>query len=85
MGTHEKRIEKLKDFNKSITFDEVNSILIYLGFELNNKGKTSGSRVLYIRVKDNTKIMLHKPHPGNEIKSYARKQLIKTLEELGDI
>lgn len=46
MSTQEKRIEKLKDFNKSITFDEVSSILIYFGFELNNKGKTSGSRVL---------------------------------------
>lgn len=57
MSTQEKRIEKLKDFNKSITFDEVSSILIYFGFELNNKGKTSGSRVLYVRAKDNTKII----------------------------
>lgn len=85
MSTQEKRIEKLKDFNKSITFDEVSSILIYFGFELNNKGKTSGSRVLYVRAKDNTKIMLHRPHPDNNIKNYARKQLIKQLGELGEI
>lgn len=85
MSTQDKRIEKLKDLNKSITFDEVNSILIHLGFELSNKGKTSGSRVIYVRARDNKKIMFHKPHPGNNVKTYARKQLIEALEELGEI
>lgn len=45
MGKTEKLIERLKSNPKDFTFDEMQTLLLSLGFELSNKGKTSGSRV----------------------------------------
>ena len=59
-------------------------VLNYYGFEEDSKGKTSGSRVIFFRQRDNRKLMLHKPHPGNELKKYAIKNLKDFIEELGE-
>lgn len=52
--------------------------------KISNKGKTSGLRVVY-KNKDKRPIMLHKPHPGNIIKTYAMKQVLNDLIEAGFI
>ena len=54
------------------------------GYEKSNKGKTSGSRLIF---KNGAKrpIMLHKPHPGNIVKEYAMKQVLEDLKEAGYI
>ena len=57
------------------------TLLSALGFELSNKGKTSGSRVQFF--KDGVVIILHKPHPRKELLSYQIKQIIETLSEEG--
>ena len=44
--------------------------------------ETSWSRVIFIS-KDKVPIMLHKPHPKNVVKSYAMKQVLDYLSELG--
>ena len=59
------------------------SLLINLGFEEYNKGKTSGSRIIFIRKEE--KILLHKPHPNKEMPLYAVRQLKQKLVELGDL
>jgi hypothetical protein len=58
------------------------TLLIYLGFELSNKGRTSGSRVKFI--KGDVAIILHKPHPRKELLEYQIKQVLEILikEEL---
>lgn len=81
MGKKEKLIERLKSRPKDFTFEEMQTLLILLGFEMSNKGRTSGSRVKFM--KDNVGIMLHKPHPRNELLSYQIKQVIDTLSEEG--
>ncbi|MCC8118028.1 MAG: type II toxin-antitoxin system HicA family toxin [Bacteroidales bacterium] len=69
---------RFKSLPKDFTFDEVQSLLLSLGFELDNKGKTSGSRVEF--KKDGIlPIKLHKPHPNNIMKAYAMKQLYEFL------
>ena len=75
MGTKEKLIERFKNQPKDFTFDEMEKLLFIFGYVKSDKGKTSGSRVIY---KNGNKrpIMLHKPHPGNIIKSYAMKQVL---------
>lgn len=78
-------IARLKSLPKNYTYIEARNLLVYLGFEEKNKGRTSGSRVLFFRDSDNTKILLHKPHPGNEMKKYAVQQLLEKLKEIGDI
>lgn len=82
MGKDEKLIERFKSQPKDFTFDEMERLLRFFGFQKSEKGKTSGSRVIF---KNNGKapIMLHKPHPGNTVKSYAMKQVLNYLEESG--
>ena len=53
------------------------------GFAIDNKGKTSGSRALF--VKENEAHTVHKPHPSNVLKSYALKQVLAFLVEKGFI
>ena len=75
----EKLLTRLKASPKGFTFDEMRSLLELLGFEMSNKGRTSGSRVKFL--KGNIPITLHKPHPRKELAEYQIKQIITTLEE----
>ena len=79
MGKLEKMIKHLKSNPKDFTFEEMQTLLLALGFELSNKGKTSGSRVKFC--KDGVFIILHKPHPRKELLSYQIKQIIEILSE----
>lgn len=80
MGQKEKLIDRFKRLPKDFTFDELTGLLLHLGFERDNKGKTSGSRVLFRR-HDGLLIMLHKPHPGHIVKWYALKQILDYLQK----
>lgn len=82
MSRKEKLIQKLKSRPKDFTYDELKTLLNYLGFFEYNKGKTSGSRIVFINYCDlSKKIELHKPHPIKIIKMYKIKEVIKLLEE----
>lgn len=85
MSSLDKAKERLKARVKNYTYSEVRTLLNQLGFEESSKGKTSGSRVCFYRKKDGRKILLHKPHPGDEMDIAATKQLAKYLEELGEL
>ncbi|MCM1520784.1 MAG: hypothetical protein NC098_08370 [Lachnoclostridium sp.] len=52
-----------------------------LGFELDNKGKTSGSRVIFR--KGEMTYIAHKPHPERFIKSYVMRQTLEFLTKNG--
>ena len=81
MSGKEKLIERFKKLPKDFTFDEVERLLGYFGYEKCNKGKTSGSRVSFINPDNEAPIILHKPHPQKVLKSYAIKQLCEELKE----
>ena len=81
LGKKEKLSARLKTIPKDFTFDEMEALLLALGFEKSNKGKTSGSRVKFI--KDDIPIILHKPHPRKELLEYQVKQILEVLEEEG--
>ena len=80
MGQKDKLIKRLLSEPKDFTFDEAETLLAYLSYKRSDKGRTSGSRVAFIS-KDHASILLHKPHPGNELKLYQVKQLIDVLEQ----
>ncbi len=82
MGQKEKLIERLKSRPKDFTFDEAETLLGYFGYQRSNKGRTSGSRVMFVR-EDCQAIMLHRPHPQKELKSYQVRQLLEQLEQEG--
>lgn len=82
MGQKEKLIERLKSKPKDFTFDDAESLLRCFSYRRFNKGKTSGSRVMFIS-EDHPPILLHKPHPRKELLEYQVKQLIEVLEQEG--
>ena len=78
MGRKDKLIERLKGNPKDFTFEEMRTALESLGFAMAQKGKTSGSRVKFM--KGNVPIFLHKPHPRKELLEYQIKQVLEILE-----
>lgn len=82
-GKFEKAKKRLKGEPADYTFEEAKSLLISLGFEEYNKGRTSGSRVQFVR--ETQKISLHKPHPEKEMKKYAVRMLKEFLESIGEL
>ncbi len=74
-------IDKLKDRFKSIpsdfTFEELVRLLNHYGYVMENKGKTSGSRVVFTNNID--KIIMHKPHPENVVKKAVVKAILSSL------
>ena len=80
MSKLNKEIERLKSKPRDYTYDEAKCLLNKLGFFENNKGKTSGSRVEF-KDQYGRKIVLHKPHPNNIIKSYIINKLLNALIE----
>lgn len=80
MGRKEKLIERFKRLPSDFTFNELERLLSFFGYVKSNKGKTSGSRVIY-KNEAGRPIMLHKPHPGNIVKPYALKQVLDELTE----
>ena len=81
MGQKEKLIERLRAKPKTFTFDDAESLLRYFEYERSNKGRTSGSRIMF--VSKHPPIMMHKPHPRKELLEYQVKQLIQILEQEG--
>ncbi len=82
MGQKEKLIKKLKSRPKDFTFDEAETLLKYFTYNRSNKGRTSGSRVMFVS-DEYAPILLHKPHPRKELMDYQIKQLIEALEQEG--
>ncbi|MDE6644982.1 MAG: type II toxin-antitoxin system HicA family toxin [Muribaculaceae bacterium] len=77
MGTKEKLIARFKAQPKDFTWDEFVRLFRLLGFELGNKGKTSGSRVIF--TKQDLTYIAHKPHPERFIKGYVMRQTLEFM------
>ena len=67
---------------KNFTFDDAEALLRYFSYTRSNKGRTSGSRVMFVS-EEYAPILLHKPHPRKELLEYQVKQLIEVLEKEG--
>ena len=85
MSQKQKILSHLKSNPKDFPFDEAESLLKTLGYKRLNKGKTSGSRVMFVNESTGSKIRLHKPHPGNILRSYQINQLLDHLTQEGHI
>ena len=83
-GNKRKTYRTFQVVTSKFTFEEMERLLSIFGYEKSNKGKTSGSRVIF-KNGDKRPIMIHKPHPGNLIKGYAMKQVLNDLMDAGFI
>ena len=82
MGQKDKLIRRLKSTPRDFTFEEAETLLNYLSFKKSNKGKTSGSRIIFTSDTHGS-ILLHKPHPRKELLEYQVRQLCDKLEQEG--
>ena len=80
MGQKEKLIERLRGRPRDFTFDEAETLLGYFGYRRSDKGRTSGSRVMFT-AESHPPLMLHRPHPRRELLAYQVKQLLEALEQ----
>lgn len=85
MSKLEKAKQRLKSIPKDYTYTEAKSLLLQLGFQESNKGKTSGSRVKFFRESDGEIFLLHKPHPANIMIYQNVVGLVRFLTKLGEL
>ena len=79
MNKRDKLIKRFKTLPRDFTFDEVESLFMGYGFELKNKGATSGSRIKFYNKADQIAYVMHKPHPTNIIKGYIMRDILNFL------
>jgi len=60
MGKHDKLLERLLNKPADFSIAELKRLMSAFGYELTNKGKTSGSRIAFEKGTDSFR--LHKPH-----------------------
>ncbi len=82
MSSKDKLIARFLTLPTDFTFEELERLLTIFGYVKSNKGRTSGSRVVF-KDKEGHPIMLHKPHPGNIVKQYAVRQVLEELQSKG--
>lgn len=84
MSKNEKLIERFRQIPRDFTFEELEKLLAIFGYVKCNKGKTSGSRIMFEHKSQNN-ILIHKPHPGNVVKGYALRIIYDALVAAGYI
>jgi hypothetical protein len=80
MSKHEKLCLKLLNLSGNFTYDEMVTLLRGFGYIEEQRGRSSGSAVLFYNKKSHDKIMFHKPHPEKELKIYILKLVIEKLK-----
>lgn len=81
MSTKGKLKDRFCSLPNDFTFEELVRLFSVLGFELDNKGKSSGSRVAF--TKGDETFTMHKSHPGNIVKKGTLKFIKDYLADKG--
>lgn len=66
-------------------FSDLRKVMAYFGYLESNKGATSGSRVKFYNPDTTAVLLLHKPHPGDEMPKAAVDSVVNFLKEHGHI
>ena len=80
MSRHEKLLAKFLDRQSRCTWQELVTLLNGFGY---CRVEGQGSRVKFDNGDPQALINLHRPHPGNDIKAYAKRQVIENLKSGG--
>ncbi|MDR2146632.1 MAG: type II toxin-antitoxin system HicA family toxin [Tannerella sp.] len=78
MSTNDKLISRLLSNPKDFTYNELKTLLFSFGYK---EVRGAGSRVCFS--KEDHKIKLHKPHPGNILKRYQLDLIVDALTMKG--
>lgn len=82
MSRHEKLISRFKDKPKDFTWNEMVRLLEGAGYNEVATGRTGGSRRRFIHATAPA-IVLHKPHPGNIVRMYVIRDVLRVLVDEG--
>ena len=85
MSQKKKLYQRLMSRPSDFSYEEARKLLASHGFVESTKGKTSGSRVAFIRDADQLTFFFHKPHPKNILKMYLIDELIDFINNLPNI
>lgn len=80
MSKQEKLLAKLLNRQAGFTWQELTALLGGLGYR---QLEGSGSRVKFDNGNPQAMVNLHRPHPGNELKAYVKRQVIEQLKAGG--
>ena len=80
MSKQEKLLAKLLNRQASFSWSDLVALLTGLGYR---QIEGNGSRVKFDNGNPQAMINLHKPHPGNELKAYVKRQVIEHLKAGG--
>ncbi len=76
---------RMKPTPADFRFADLRKVMAYFGYLESNKGATSGSRVKFYHPETQAILLLHKPHPGDEMAKAAVDSVVKFLKEHGHI
>ena len=66
-------------------FSDLRKVMTHFGYLESNKGATSGSRVKFYHPETKAVLLLHKPHPRDEMSKAAVESVVRFLKEHGHI
>ncbi len=81
MSARDKLIKRFRAMPRDFSFDEMIRLFAAFGFEVSNKGGTSGSRLAFINSEKGLSYNMHRPHPDNAIKMYVMRQVMDFMVE----
>lgn len=58
-------------------------VMASYGFEMDNKGRTSGSRIRFYRPSDGRMFVMHAPHPSDELAAGTIRNIVRFLQDVG--
>ncbi len=87
MGKIDKLLKKLcaTPTPANFRYSELRVVMAHFGYVESTKGATSGSRVKFYHPETKAAIMLHKPHPGDEMVKPSVDSVVSFLKEHGHI
>ncbi len=83
MSKIETLIKKLcaKPTPADFRYSDLRKIMTHFGYVESKKGATSGSRVKFYHPESKAAVMLHKPHPGDEMVKASVDSVVSFLKE----
>jgi predicted RNA binding protein YcfA (HicA-like mRNA interferase family) len=80
MNKHDKRLAKLAGQITTFPWRDVEAVMASLGYK---QHEMAGSRVRFFHPQTGHMIRLHRPHPSNELKGGALRDLRNSLKQEG--
>ena len=78
MARQNKLLARFRRQPADFTWDELVRLLRHVGYEVQSRGRTSGSRVRFARA-GYPPINLHRPHPGSIVRRYQLREVQEFL------